>query len=203
MNIIRQPSFHYHNLHITLDTHVYNPAEDTFLLLESIQYTTQETILEIGTGCGIISLVCAYEGATVIATDINPYALHLTQANQQILKGEIQLVQGSLFTMIQPDALFDIIIFNPPYLPTTTKEQLPGWINAAFDGGKTGTIVIDEFLQQLPQHLTPTGTAYFVSSSLQKNCHFQSTLQESPLTCRVFNEQLIGDENIQIYQILH
>ena len=207
MKKTQPPSFHYHDLNITLDTHVYNPAEDTFLLLKTIQYIPQDLILEIGTGCGIISLVCSYNGATVIATDINPYALILTQENikhnQQILQGEIHLVRGSLFTMIQPDVLFDKIIFNPPYLPTTTKEKLPGWINMAFDGGKTGTMVIDEFLQYLCQHLNPTGKAYFVGSSLQKKCHFWETLQKIPLTCRVINKQTIGDETIQVYQIAH
>jgi release factor glutamine methyltransferase len=207
MNRAQPPSFHYQDLHITLDTHVYNPAEDTFLLLETIQYTPQDKILEIGTGCGIISLVCSYNGAAVIATDINPYALHLSQKNikhnQQILKGEIHLVQGNLFTMIQQDVLFDIIIFNPPYLPTTTKQQLPGWINMAYDGGKTGTKVIDEFLQHLSQHLKPTGKAYFVGSSLQKTGHFKEILQNNLVTCRIIKEQTIGDEKIQVYQIAY
>ena len=148
MTLQDQPiGFHYKNLYINLDTNVYNPAEDTFLLLDSLKYTSKDKILEIGTGCGIIALSCATKGANVIATDINPIALKLTsqniKQNHHLLKGTIHLLRGNLFDMLKHNQYFDIIIFNPPYLPTTTKERLKGGINAAYDGGHTGTSIIN------------------------------------------------------------
>ena len=206
MNTTNPPNmFHYQNLHIDLNTHVYNPAEDTFLLLESLQYTNNDTILEIGTGCGIIALTCAQKGAHVLATDINPYALHLTQQNiknnQHLLQGTIILTRGNLFDMIKPHTMFDVIIFNPPYLPTTQQYHLPGWINAAYDGGTTGTAVIKTFLHHLPHHLKPTGHSFFVGSSLQNHKKLITSLKKTVLTHQIVNQQLIGDEYIYIYHV--
>jgi len=200
-----QKGFHYNNLHITLNTQVYNPAEDTFLLLEAIEPYKNDTILEIGTGCGIIALHCAQHGSNVLATDINPYALQLTKQNiiqnHDQIKGTIQLARGNLLDYIRLNTRFNTIIFNPPYLPTTKKETLPGWINYAYDGGITGTKTIETFLHQAPQHLKKKGICYFVGSSLQNQKYLNSTIQTTEMTHTLIAEQLNGDEYIQIHQL--
>ena len=197
--------FHYNNLNITFNTKVYNPAEDTFLLLETIKPTKHNTILEIGTGCGIIALHCAQQGSNVLATDINPHALHLTKQNisqnHDQINGTIQLARGNLLDFIRPNTRFNIIIFNPPYLPTTKKEKLPSWINYAYDGGPTGTKTIHPFLHQAPQHLEKKGICYFVGSSLQNQKYLTTVIQKTKLKHIILAEQLIGDEYIQIHQL--
>ena len=61
---------------------------------------------------------------------------------------------------------FDLIIFNPPYLPTTPEERSDQWINYALDGGESGRETIDRFLKCLPDHLCPGGRALLLISSL-------------------------------------
>ena len=198
-------SFHYKNLYITLDPNVYNPAEDTFLLLDSLKFSSKDSILEIGTGCGIIALNCAKTGANVIATDINPLALKLTsqniKQNYDLLKGTIHLLRGNLFDMLKLNHFFDLIIFNPPYLPTTPLEQLKGWINAAYDGGPTGISVINNFLNHLPNYLTTQGSCMIVVSSLQNQQQLLHTMEHNLLTYHVIKQQHLGDEYIQIIKI--
>ncbi len=202
---MNEKGFHYNNLKIQLNNQVYNPAEDTFLLLESIKPTKHDTILEIGTGCGIIALHCAQHGSNVLATDINPYALQLTKLNisqnHNQIKGTIQLARGNLLDYIRLTTRFNIIIFNPPYLPTTKKETVPGWINYAYDGGPSGTKTIETFLHQAPQHLEKKGICYFVGSSLQNQKYLHPTIQTTDITHTLITEQQIGDEYIQIHQL--
>jgi release factor glutamine methyltransferase len=205
MNPNQTDSFHYKDLQIQLNQQVYNPAEDTFLLLKTIQYSKKDSILEIGTGCGIIALSCSQNGAQIIATDINPNALTLTaqniKNNQKHLNGYIHLVRGNHLDIIKINQTFDIIIFNPPYLPTTTKEKISGWINYAYDGGKNGLKEIKPFLKNLYHHLTDNGTCYITASSLQDTNKLIKTLDKTKLQYEIKKQQLIGDEYLQIYQL--
>jgi release factor glutamine methyltransferase len=61
---------------------------------------------------------------------------------------------------------FDLVIFNPPYLPTAEDERLPEWLNRAFDGGPGGREVIARFLEEAGAILPPCGRVLTVFSSL-------------------------------------
>ena len=96
-------------------------------MLDTIQIKPKKTILEIGAGTGIISLYCANQGAEVVCSDINPYAIKLIkkniQENKNQLLGSIQVRKGDLFNIIKSNEQFNIIIFNPPYLPTLKEHK--------------------------------------------------------------------------------
>jgi len=136
--------FHYNDLVIILHPEVYDPAEDTFLLIEAINVAKDDTVLEIGTGCGLIALECARHGANVICTDINPYAIDIAKQNyfknKYLIKGSFEVRNGDLFSAVKKDEVFDIIIFNPPYLPTHKKDLVGGhgWFDIATNGGIDG-----------------------------------------------------------------
>jgi len=95
--------------------------------LESIQINYDDSVFEIGTGCGLIALECAKLGAKVICSDINPYAIKIVKENYHVnkskLKGSIDVRYGDLFTVLNKNEIFDIIIFNPPYLPIDKNES--------------------------------------------------------------------------------
>lgn len=139
---------------------LYLPAEDTCLLLKVAEKEVKSTdsILEIGCGRGIISKRLQPLAARVLATDINPSATKMARI------AGIESIRADLFRGI--NARFDLIIFNPPYLPTTDEERLDGWLNHAFDGGVTGRDTIFRFLEDLSDHLTKDGRALLLVSSL-------------------------------------
>ena len=157
----KENTFVFNGLTITLHPDVYEPAEDTFQLLETITVQPEENTLELGTGCGIIALECARQGSPVICTDLNPRAVELTRhnikQNQHLLRGTIEVRHGDLFSPINKDERFTLIIFNPPYLPTKPHERIDTWFDLATDGGKNGLAVTKRFITQLPRYLKKNG----------------------------------------------
>lgn len=150
-----------------VDSDVYEPAEDTFLLADNLDARRGERVLELGTGCGLLAILAAKAGARVVATDINPAAFECASANavKHGVADDIDFRFGDLFEPVAGER-FDLVIFNPPYLPVKPNEALDGPLDRAWEAGPDGRKVIDRFLRELPDHLTPNGRALFVQSSL-------------------------------------
>jgi release factor glutamine methyltransferase len=94
---------------------------------------------------------------SVIATDINPQAVANATLNG------VEAVQGDLFANL--NRRFDLIIFNPPYLPTQPKTSCDS-LTRAWDGGPSGREVILRFLSQVDRHLTNQGRVLMAISSI-------------------------------------
>lgn len=199
--------FHYNGLKIELHHEVYEPAEDTFQLLEVIKINEGDRVLELGTGCGIIALECARRGAKVVCTDINPHAFELTQTNYSknisLLKRNVGIRCGDLFSVIKPDERFDVVIFNPPYLPTRAKDRVggSGWFDVATDGGATGLTITKRFIEDLHKHLNKNGYAYFVFSSLSDRKKLDLYLSKARLKSEILLSRQFNDEQIDIYRV--
>jgi release factor glutamine methyltransferase len=138
---------------------VYDPGEDSYLLVEAAlkEVRPGEKVLEVGTGCGIVSLF-VMDITDVIATDISPYAARNARLNG------VPVARTDLFSGIC--GRFDLVIFNPPYLPTPDEERLKSWLNRAFDGGPTGRKEIARFMEKVDRILAPGGRILTVVSSL-------------------------------------
>jgi len=201
-------TFHYKGLTIELHLEVYEPAEDTFQILEAIKIQKDDGVLELGAGCGLISLSCASQGAKVVCTDINPHATSLIRRNYQInrplVKGSIDVRNGDMFSVIRSDERFDIIIFNPPYLPTRAEDRVgdTGWFDVATDGGANGLVITKRFLKGLSKHLAKNGCAYTVFSSLSDRTKFEKYISGEGLTSDIVSSRVYGDEQIDIYRLL-
>ena len=140
---------------------VYEPAEDTHLLLRVAleEVGPEDRVLEMGCGHGMISKRLVSLSKNVLATDVNPNSVKILR------RVGIDTVQADLFCGIR--SKFDLVLFNPPYLPTGEEEVLKGWLNFAFDGGKTGRDTINRFLEMVGDHLEPErGRALLLVSSL-------------------------------------
>lgn len=146
---------------------VYEPAEDSFLLADAALEEAEPgmRILEIGAGSGFVSAVLRtnIKGIRVFATEINPHAAQCAKANG------IEVIRSDLFRGLKPGsrgAFFDLILFNPPYLPTSEEEKVPGWLNYAFDGGISGRETLDRFLDEVRDYLKPGGKILVLISSI-------------------------------------
>ncbi|MDD1706009.1 MAG: class I SAM-dependent methyltransferase, partial [Methanoregulaceae archaeon] len=138
---------------------VYAPAEDTWLLLRTAEKECRdgERVLEIGCGSGAIAAVLRRQ-ARVIATDINPNAVRSAR------DAGVEVVRTDLFSGIC--GTFDLVLFNPPYLPTTPDERMDDWFEYALDGGPDGCAVIAKFLSGIGRVLAPGGRGLLLISSL-------------------------------------
>ena len=198
-------TFHYTGLTIELHPEVYEPAEDTFQLLEAIQVNKEDAVLEIGTGCGLISLDCARSGAQVVCTDINPYAVKLARRNfvrnQSLLMGSMDVRLGDIFSAVKINEKFDTVIFNPPYLPTRPDEKIggTGWFDVATDGGVDGFMVTKRFIDGIHNHLLKNGHAFFVFSSLSDRTKLDTYFSDAGLHSKIVLSRWFDDEQIDVY----
>lgn len=116
------------------------------------------TVLDLGTGSGILAIFAAEKAHKVIATDISPYAIRNARINSKLnnLMDKIILRRGNIFSPLKEKV--DIILFNPPYFPLKPKS----YIEAALYCGPNYR-VLRKFLAEAKQHLKPQG---FIQLSL-------------------------------------
>ena len=154
---------------IKTDDLVYIPSDDTFLLAENLEIKEGQSVLEIGTGSGLVSMYASLLTDDVTATDINFNALELAEKNFKLNNiNTIKLEFGDLFEPVK-DRKFDVILFNTPYLPTDSDDIINDDLNYAFDGGLDGRKVIDRFIKEAPNHLNDKGIIQMIQSSLSDN----------------------------------
>lgn len=154
---------------IETDDLVYIPSDDTFLLAENLEIKEGQSVLEIGTGSGLVSMYASLLTDDVTATDINYNALELAEKNFKLNNiNTIKLEFGDLFEPVK-DKKFDVILFNTPYLPTYSDDIINDDLNYAFDGGLDGRKVIDRFINEVSNHLNDKGIVQIIQSSLSDN----------------------------------
>ena len=154
---------------INTDDNVYIPAEDSYLLAENLLIKEGQSVLEIGTGSGIVAMYASKLTDNITVTDINFDACRLAEKNFRDNGIEnIEILFGNLFEPVE-NRKFDVILFNTPYLPTEDGEVLEDTINYAFDGGLNGRKVIDVFLNEVGNHLNDGGIVQLIQSSLSGN----------------------------------
>jgi len=150
-----------------VDENVYEPAEDSFLFAENLAVDDGDTVIDMGTGCGLLGVVAARHGAGVVAVDVNPFAVRCARVNAELnhITSKLSFVQGDLFAPLRVGEKFDLIFFNAPYVPC---EQLEGdsWAERAWVGGTTGRQIIDRFIRKAPRYLKQTGRILLMQSTL-------------------------------------
>jgi release factor glutamine methyltransferase len=183
---------------------VYEPAEDSLLAADSLAQTVKEndTVLDIGTGCGILAIIAARKAKKVIATDINPHAIRCAKLNAEInhVVSRIEVCQGNLFQPVPKTEKFNVIVFNAPYLPCSQREQRT-WVGRAWGGGPTGRQLIDLFTIEAQHYLKRNGKILLVQSSLADIDETLRKFQEAAnLEAKVIAEQKVAFETIVVIQ---
>lgn len=174
---------------------VYQPAEDTFLLLRAAlaEARPADSVLEIGCGSGLISQELALRAKRLLATDINPHAVRAARARG------VEVIRADLFRGVK--GKFDLIIFNAPYLPTQPEERTGQWIDRALDGGESGRETVDRFIANLSGHLRPEGRAMLLISSLTGLAEVQQTAEAAGLTAKVVAEEGCFFERLYVLRL--
>lgn len=136
------------------------------------EYDLTGSFLELGTGSGALALLLKSLGAIdVTATDISASAVKLAEHNelQNFGNSTIQYLAGDLFSVLDDDARFDHVIFNPPgwrspsELLAQRMDSGDGLASSAMFGGER---VVLDFLENLPERLTPAGRAIIGLNSM-------------------------------------
>ena len=184
-----------------VNEHVYEPAEDTFLLAERLAVTEDDVVLDVGTGCGILAVLAGEKAKRVVAVDVNPYAIECAIKNAQTncVKERIEFRQGDLFQPIKQNEKFDLILFNSPYLPSEPDEE-KSWIGKAWAGGPDGRTVIDRFLVDALNFLADDGRIQLVQSSLSNVEKTIQMFKERNMHAAVTAQVKVAFENIVLIE---
>lgn len=95
-------------------------------VLDILRSNNTKKVLDIGTGSGCIPCAIAQGGDyDIISVDISPKALEVAKENVKRLELEkkIKLVESDLFSALDKNTKFDVIVSNPPYIPVGTELQ--------------------------------------------------------------------------------
>jgi release factor glutamine methyltransferase len=178
-----------------LHPQVYPVEEDTVLLLDAALAEAHpcDRVLEVGTGSGHIAASLAGRAAHVIALDINPHAARAAHATG------VEVVRSDLFAGIRGP--FDLVLFNPPYLPTTPQERLDDWLEYALDGGPDGRRTIARFIADLDPILAAGGRALLLVSSLTEPGEVLRLAEAVGLCGTVVLERLVEGESLVVLRI--
>jgi release factor glutamine methyltransferase len=138
---------------------IYAPEEDSLLLEKWVRQLAFGKVLDMGCGSGILARAALSVTDNVLACDINPEAVALCSAQG------ISAVVSDLFSTIT--GTFDVIIFNPPYLPFDPAEDAESALITT--GGTQGMELLERFLSAARLHLNSGGKILFVCSTLTGN----------------------------------
>ncbi len=121
-----------------------------------------ESVLDLGTGCGIQAMHASRHAGRVVATDISERALGFARLNAA-LNGidNIEFRLGSLFEPVAGE-LFDHIVSNPPFVITPRTDGVPSYEYR--DGGRVGDALVAEVIAGAARHLTPGGIAQLLGN---------------------------------------
>ncbi|XP_068000578.1 methyltransferase N6AMT1 isoform X1 [Melanerpes formicivorus] len=189
---------------------VYEPAEDTFLLLDALEQDADclrqarvEICLEIGSGSGVVSAFLASiigSSALYICTDINPMAAHCTMETALLNSVDLQPIITDLVKGLSPrlNGKVDLLVFNPPYVVTPSEEVESHGIEASWAGGRKGREVMDRVFPLVPDLLSPGGLFYLVTIKENDPDEILDTMKECGLEgTRVLSRQA-GQEMLTI-----
>ncbi|KAI1345215.1 putative methylase [Xylariaceae sp. FL0016] len=203
---------------------IYEPAEDSFLLLDTLSSASETAfltsrfgdapaphVLEVGPGSGLViafvaahaELIFGKRAVLASAVDVNAYACRATNETARKAAAEAQTTHGVFLGAAQGDLLaplrdesVDVLIFNPPYVPTPELPRQPGkedipqldakptfdedsyLLSLSYAGGRDGMETTNRLVQRLPQVLSKKGCAYLLLCAQNRPDEFQQRIRD-------------------------
>ncbi|XP_055542118.1 uncharacterized protein LOC129727886 [Wyeomyia smithii] len=205
---------------------VYEPAEDSFLLLDAledelnaIQRLRPLLTVEIGPGSGIvISALSKALGSACgfyLGVDINPHACRITgeTARMNCPGCQVEVINMNLLAGFN-SGLVDLLIFNPPYVPTSEvstetelEEQIDQFAEKGHDlvkswaGGLDGMAVTNKVLRDLDRLMSPNGVFYLLLLKENKPDEVKARLEANGFRMKIVKERKVRGEHLFVVRI--
>lgn len=133
-------------------------------MAENIRVKPDDEILDMGTGSGILAVTAAKSAGRVFAVDISAQAVCCARENaaRNGVAGSVSVLQGDLFAPLPRGVLFDVILFNPPYLEGKPRGILD---LALYDPGKS---LMKRFLEGAKDYLKSKGYVQMLYTTIAR-----------------------------------
>ncbi|GMT16189.1 hypothetical protein PFISCL1PPCAC_7486 [Pristionchus fissidentatus] len=188
---------------------VYDPAEDSFLLMDAIEKDLEvlkalrpQIALEIGVGSGVISTFLAKSLSSLslfsLGTDVNADACEAAMNTAKLNGVRVEIVRCDLVSAFLPRLLnsIDVLLFNPPYVPTDENEVDASDLSRCWAGGSRGVSTLNRLLPLIPDLLSIGGLFYVVA--LKENGVEQLLKHSERLRGSIVMERRAGIEYLYI-----
>ncbi|MBI4057811.1 methyltransferase, partial [Candidatus Microgenomates bacterium] len=139
-------------------------AYESPYIAKKVMVRKGDRVLDLATGSGVIAIFCAKKAKRVIATDINPKALHYAKFNATLnnVENKIEFRAGNLFKPVKK-LKFDLIVWNGPTLSVpNAPEKYPIYCF----GGIDGLAFTRRFIEESPKYLMKKGRMQWLDSSI-------------------------------------
>ncbi|MCV7050627.1 methyltransferase [Mycobacterium heidelbergense] len=159
---------------ISVAHNVYQPQEDSRLLVDAMHHTALiagRRVLDLCTGSGFVAIAAAEMGcASVAAYDICPHAVRCSRGNAALAGVEVDVREGSWMGALDW-APFDVVVANPPYVPTPPGDAAelicpsagPSW---AWNAGPDGRLILDPLCNSASNLVRDGGSLLLVHSAI-------------------------------------
>ncbi|MBW2977721.1 methyltransferase [Candidatus Woesearchaeota archaeon] len=180
---------------------IYEPREDTFMIEKEVKRFAKGRVLDIGTGTGVLAIEASQKADYVVGCDVNNNALDYAKkkaANMELKN--IKFVNSDLFSYFKenPDK-FDLIIFNPPYLPEEKGEDEE--VKLQVSGGKKGYEVLERFFSEVSEYLELDGKILVLFSTLTGVDKVHSILDNLAFSYQKLSEETYDFETLFVYLV--
>jgi release factor glutamine methyltransferase len=152
------------------------------------------TVLDLGTGSGVLAVAAARTARSVVAVDINPAAVRCARVNALLneVEDRVEVRHGDLFDPVAGER-FDVVLCNPPFYRGEPRTP--------FEIALYSTNVAERFSGALSLHLTPLGFALVVLSSDGDLAGFEAAFRDAGLTFRTETERDLVSERVRLYRL--
>ncbi|XP_058088874.1 uncharacterized protein LOC131235630 [Magnolia sinica] len=192
---------------------VYEPCDDSFALVDALLADRANLLehqprlcLEVGCGSGYVITSLAImlgqegSGSHFFATDINPHAVQVTHetlwahgVHAEVICTDIASGLGKRLA-----GMVDVVVVNPPYVPTPEEEVGCDGITAAWAGGEDGRTVIDRILPIVDELLSGKGWLYMVTLTANNPSQICRVMRERGYASRIVVQRSTEEESLHV-----
>lgn len=192
---------------------VYEPCDDSFALVDALLADRTNLLehhpnlcMEVGCGSGyVITSLALLLGndapeAHYLATDINPHAVRVTSETLDAHGVHVELVCTNIAAGLEGRlrGLVDVMVVNPPYVPTPEDEVGREGIASAWAGGENGRTVIDKILPIANNLLSDKGWLYMVTLTANNPSQICLQMREKGFSSRIVVQRSTEEESLHI-----